>query len=278
MPYDTGGGRGTVPMPQHRIYRGTSLAPHTGRLDPTGYITRGVRQSRKRSGLAATALRVMKKPVSKKPIAHPITHVPAKTVAVPHPATGQTHTLSTSNTGRVSLLPATSTPANNDPNSSANVLPYDEGTALARDALSKTRDDALSNLTNLRASLNQNILGQERNLDNAQPQLAMNLLNKYAGRGLAFSSGYGYGVGQQNQELANQHASLEQQLREGLAGYDTQQQQAQDAYNQGLAQLNFQAAQNLAGKAGSLGIGTPATPNSNLTLQQLAAKLAAGKK
>lgn len=286
MPFDSGRGGSSIPMPQHRVYRGTSTAPHIGRLDPTGYITRGVRQSRKRSGIAATALKMMqnKTPVIRprvvvkpKPIIRPkaVVHPPTS-VAVPHPTNGTTSTLNTSSTGRITLAPPT-TPANTDPNSSANVLPYDDGTALARDALSKSRDDALSNLTNLRNSLNENITSQNRNLDESQPGLALGLLNKYAGRGLAYSSGYGYGVGEQNRQIADQHAALSKQLQEGLANYGQQQQQAQDAYQQGLAQLNFQAAQNLAGKAGQLNIGPSAAPNSNLSLQQLATLLA-GKK
>lgn len=243
-PYSTG----------NRVYRGTSFAPHLGTLNPTGYITRGIRQSRQRSGLAAAALAKRNVNTNYSP------------TFSPHHFAATQGMLSTNPIGRIRLnsgppIPVQAGQPNFQGTSNAqgtgtnDVLPFDPATALQQDQLQGNRDSALDKLNQLRQQLMETTTSKERALNQAAPELARQLLDRYAGHGMAFSSGYGYGVGQQKQNLADQLAELSRQQSEGMAGYDQQTSDINNQYQRALADLQFASANNLANQAGTLGLG-----------------------
>jgi hypothetical protein len=220
-----------------RVYNGGMNNPHSGTLDPSGYINREMkkRQSSRRSGLAETALRLQQ---------HRMQNVDARPTATTpvHRISTATHTIQPSATGQYQAIPQTQLV---DPNASNNVLPFDAQSAAQQILLQKQNDDFLNNLTQQRQQLASDITTKERNVDIEAPGHFRNVLNNFASRGMANSSGYGYQYGVTANDIANQKADLERQLQEGLAQYDYQQQNQADDYQLALAQLQAQTAETM---------------------------------
>lgn len=219
----------------NRVYNGGTNNPTSGTLNPSGYISRELRkkQSSRRSGLAATALRMQQKTPTTK-----------STPVVP--PTPKNPTVTATPTGRLVLT--------EHPDTAHNVLPFDPQTAAQQVLLQKNQQDYLNSLTQQRQQLAGDVTTQERDLEAALPDSLRNVLNNYAGRGMAYSSGYGYQYGQTEADYARQRADLERQLQEGMAGFDADQQQATDDYQLALSQLMSSSAEGLSSDAGNLGL------------------------
>lgn len=257
-----------------RVYNGGTNNPTSGTNDPTGYIQRGINQlaSQRRSGLAATALRQLRPGIIPNPGIQPAAQLPS---------TPQQHTVTTSPTGRLILTPTTTQGATPDQIlSPQNVLPYDDATAAQQVAAAKSYSDQLDAINAARNALQNKVAGEEHALDTNAPNLYRQLLNHYAGRGMAYSSGYGVGYGQTTDQIANQRAGYENELQSGLAGYDQQQQSADDSYNMLLAQLAAASASNSAanGNANMLAGDVNAKPTPTSTKPPTATKVVASKK
>jgi hypothetical protein len=91
-------------------------------------------------------------------------------------------------------------------------------------------------------------------LDEQQPQDERSILNQFAGRGLAHSSGYGVGYGNLENQYAGERSGLANTLAQLLSQYGNQEAQGNATYNQTLAAIKAAIAQRLAAQAGSLGL------------------------
>lgn len=230
-----------------RVYRGGLPNPNSGTVDPSGYITRSLNQSNRRSGLAATALRLQQQRSNITPgnIAAPV-HLQS--------INPTSHTVTTSPTGKIQLVPI-----NQPATDTSNVLPFDPQSAAQQLVLQKQNDDFMNSLQQKEQQLGENTTTQERNVDLAAPGQYRNLLNNFAARGMANSSGYGYQYGTTADSIANQKADLERQLQEGLANYQAQAQQQQDNYNLSLGQLQTGSAEGMTPDQYT-GLSGPQTP------------------
>lgn len=244
----------------NRVYNGGTNSPNSGTLNPSGYIERELKKktaSTRRSGLAATALRMQQNSGSKIPAIRNIAQLPP---------TPTNPTVVSNPQGRLILSEKTPvTPATPDPTSPNNVLPYDPQTAAQQLLLQKQEQDYLNNLQVQRQQLAEGITTKQREIDLNAPGQFRNLLNNYAGRGMAYSSGYGYQYGQTEADIERQRADLLRQLQEGNAGFDSNQQSSMDDYQLALAQLMNQNAESSSQDAGNLGL-APAptkTPKAN---------------
>jgi hypothetical protein len=92
-------------------------------------------------------------------------------------------------------------------------------------------------------------------LDAQQPEAERGLLNQFGGRGLAFGSGYGMGVGNLQNQFAGQRAGLQGQLTDMMNALQNQETTGNAKYRQTLAAIQQALAQKLAGRAGTLGFG-----------------------
>jgi hypothetical protein len=109
---------------------------------------------------------------------------------------------------------------------SAPGLPFDANAA-------SQRDDLVAKLNNTNLGIQQQAQGDiqqgvtdARQLIQNEPGVERSLLNNFAGRGMAFSSGYGYQYGQAKNQLANALSGLVQKHASTLANLRQQKQQA----------------------------------------------------
>lgn len=155
------------------------------------------------------------------------------------------------------------------------LLPFDESSALDRLNTKRTYDQNLIALNNQRNQVSQDYNTQRHVYDQNLPIAARNLLNNYAGRGMAMSTGYGQAVGQQNASLANQLASLDASKQVGLSNIDTQQGQLNAGYQNDLSSILYNTVQNLTSKAGKLGLQSKGFDimNDPMLLTQLAQRM-----
>lgn len=92
-------------------------------------------------------------------------------------------------------------------------------------------------------------------LDTQQPGEERGLLNDFGGRGLAFGSGYGMGVGNLQNKFAGLRAALQNARNDSLTDIQNQYTQGSSTYNKTLAAIQQALAQRLSKRAGSLGFG-----------------------
>lgn len=228
------------------VYRGGSSAATMGRVDPMGYIDRSLNQVANPSPLAASAaLRQRTSPTSYTPrvfTGAPATGLPStasggiKAITGPYQPTIPPHT--TTPTGQIILDPdllLQQQAAQNDYNNQAAQL------AL---------QDQLAELQNY---------SQQRDLRDSQTRQQRGDLNSAAGRGMAYSSGYG----EQVLNTGRQYQNAFSDLAAALAGEHAQSNQAklaaQLALQNIIQQLQQQQTSRSADKAGTGAI-TPPVP------------------
>lgn len=251
----------------NKVYRSGSHAPTVGTVDPTGYIERELRKrmfdqqaSQTRSGLAATALRRIQQPSYSAPRTQPMASagiptnaaLQAKIAAVKaqHLAELQQQKLSqaarpkVSPVGKITSSQAKPTALPWDMNAMTEKINAGDVLGQLRNQLMAARQDAQKNYTSTLNDLNQQ-----------QPAAERGLLNQFGGRGLAFSSGYGMGVGDLQNKFAGARSGAQQQLTDLLNSYQNQETQGSSTYNKKLAAIQQALAQRLAQRAGSLGFG-----------------------
>lgn len=96
---------------------------------------------------------------------------------------------------------------------------------------------------------------QLRAMDIQQPIVNRGILNSYAGRGMAYSSGYGTTLGDATNQFATERSNLQSVLGTNLARMKADRQQAMNNYQYQLGNLNERHAQLTEPMAGNLGYG-----------------------
>lgn len=143
----------------------------------------------------------------------------------------------------------------------------------------RTLDQNLINLTSQENMLNQQYNQSKSDYQSKIPQLARQLLSGYAGRGMAFSTGYGSAVGQQNTDIAQGLAGLDMQRQQQLADITSQRGLANTGYQNDLAAGLVGTVNRLSARAGTLGFQPRGTDifNDPTLFVELAKKLLAKK-
>lgn len=144
----------------------------------------------------------------------------------------------------------------------------------------RTLDQNLINLTNSENLLNQQYTTSKSDYQQRVPDLARQLLSNFAGRGMAFSTGYGQAVGQQNADIARGLASLDMQRQQQLADITSQRGLANTQYQNDLASSLVGTVNRLSARAGTLGFQPKGTDifNDPTLYVELAKKLLAANK
>lgn len=144
----------------------------------------------------------------------------------------------------------------------------------------RTLDQNLINLTSSENLLNQQYTTSKSDYQAKIPQLARQLLSNFAGRGMAFSTGYGQAVGEQNADIARGLANLDLQRQQQLADITSQRGLANTQYKNDLASSIVGTVNRLSSRAGTLGFQPKGTDifNDPTLLVELAKKLLAANK
>jgi hypothetical protein len=112
----------------------------------------------------------------------------------------------------------------------------------------------------LQQAAQQRLLGT-RAIDEAQPGLERGNLNQFAGRGMAFSSGYGTSVSDLARELFNKRAGVESDYQQNQQNIVNQGLNNRNAFVQMLNQLASTQAERAAAKAAELSLSAPSAVN-----------------
>lgn len=143
----------------------------------------------------------------------------------------------------------------------------------------RSLDQNLINLSNSENLLNQQYTTSKSDYQAKVPQLARQLLSGFAGRGMAFSTGYGQAVGDQNADIARGLSNLDLQRQQQLADITSQRGLANTQYQNDLATAIVGTVNRLSSRAGTLGFQAKGTDiyNDPTLFVQLAKKLLGGK-
>jgi len=142
-----------------------------------------------------------------------------------------------------------------DPNAViAKLAPFDPQGSVEAINAKRQLDQNLVNLTGQENLLNTQYGMSRRNYEQQVPTMARRLLSNYAGRGMAFSTGYGEAVGQQNTDVANALADLDFQKQQALADITSQRGLSQTGYQSDLATSLMNTINRMTAKAGTLGL------------------------
>jgi hypothetical protein len=157
------------------------------------------------------------------------------------------------------------------------LMPFDPQGGVDALTAKRTLDQNLINLTGQENQLNSQYGSSRRDYENKIPELARNLLSGYAGRGMAFSSGYGTAVGKQQADIASGLSSLDQQKNQQLSDITAQRGLANTGYKNDLASSLVGTVNRLSSRAGTLGYGPKGKDiyNDPILLTKLAQKLLA---
>lgn len=240
-----------------RVYRMSSHAPNRGTLKPGGYLKREMKKqgvskiggdgmSDTRSGLAKAALAKQKFPTSSRP-------VPGKAKGLVGKAQGQ--------------LGASGKPAtmfNHQPFKNPKVtatadgtlkLPFDYEFSSAALQAAQAANAKLLEMQTQSQNQAQSYLANMRNAQSGYGQQKKASLNNYAGRGTAFSSGYGQQVGSDATAYNNQVNDLNAQNTIFNNSMTSGRNQIQADLNDFLRQQAMAQGVKLDGQAGTLGYG-----------------------
>lgn len=262
----------------NRVYRGGSSAPTQGTVDPMGYIDRGLNNpSQKRSGLAEAALRRLggrnrgagqtgpggRPQESDRPNAYGLETqtqsgqargLGAPTGGPPGLGGQQPPGLQMSAIGKLQA-----------PDLAAKFggtgLPFDIDAADAQQQLLSRKNRFEQEFTQGQQGLERDYTLQRRSVEDQLPDERRNLLENYAGRGLAYSSGYAYDTGDLEGQYANLLAQLEGGKTEGLADLLRQRGLFNEDYASQLQAIQAAAARRLSDQAGDLGLNNGAPAN-----------------
>lgn len=237
-----------------RIYGSGSSAPTRGTVDPMGYITRGLQAhvSNSRSGLAQAALAKLKHKVTTpggltvqqeySPQSLAPTTPQAAPQAAPNPAipnindnlpTAPQYTTKTiapdgsTTTKKSSTAPAPqkppAPPVHSTPTGQIYLsLPFDYDLSNERAQAENAFNTGNAQLDAALHALQEGTYQQNRDLTTAQKRDKVTDLGTYAGRGMAYSTGYGQEVANSAQQFMNQHNDLYKGLTSGTHGINIQ--------------------------------------------------------
>ena len=244
----------------NRVYNGASSAPTRGTVDPMGYVERSLNNpSSSRSGLAEAALRRMKGGVdgvaqSGSQVGYDWRNPQGQGQAqqgqqgMGQSGMGGPPSLAVTDIGKLRpQMPGAS--------QGATGLPFDPEAADAQQDLQGQKNRFESDATSEGQRIEREYGSQRRSVEDQQPGAAKNLLENYAGRGMAYSSGYSYDQADQQGQYANLLGELEQGRTGGLADLLRQRGLFNDDYAGRLQSIQSAAARRLANQAGDLGLG-----------------------
>lgn len=140
------------------------------------------------------------------------------------------------------------------------ITPYDPQASVDRMNAATIKQNAMNQLTLQRQQLNEDYTTAMRDAGITQQDSLRGLLSNYAGRGMAYSSGYGTAVGEQNRNFANYTGDLASGKQRGLAFADAGEAAANSNYLNMISQALVGATGRLAGQAGKLGLGASDLP------------------
>ena len=136
----------------------------------------------------------------------------------------------------------------------SNILPYDPAAETEKRNLLGRKQTALAGFQRQRQDLNESSATALQRLQEDEPDVYRRLLSQYAGRGLAYSSGYGTSQGELGAQFARQRSDVERQKTTGLARINQSQSDYLTELDRLLAELQISGARNLTSRAGKLGL------------------------
>lgn len=140
------------------------------------------------------------------------------------------------------------------------LTPYDPQAAAGQLAANRSLADVLANITAQKQNLAEDYATQSRQLDIQQPEDQRALLSNFAGRGMAYSSGYGTSTGKLADVYARSRAALSTNLNRGTAQASMAETSARSNFLDAIAMILANTTGNLTGQAGQLGLGTSDVP------------------
>jgi hypothetical protein len=132
-------------------------------------------------------------------------------------------------------------------------LPFNPQIAAARRKLFADRMGYLRDYGRQVSDLNTQATSQLRALDIQQPDVNRGILNNFAGRGLAYSSGYGTTLGDATADFQAQRSDINNALGSNIARMRSDRRATMSDYQYQLGNLNQRAASAAIPRAGSLG-------------------------
>lgn len=138
---------------------------------------------------------------------------------------------------------------------SGTALPFDADAADAQAQLQAQKNRFESDAVSEQERINREHVNLSRQVQEQKPVAQRNLLENYAGRGLAYSSGYAYDQTDQESQFAKMLAELDQGKTAGMADLLRQRGLFNDEWSQRLQAIQAAAARRLAEQAGDLGLG-----------------------
>lgn len=137
----------------------------------------------------------------------------------------------------------------------ATALPYQPEAGDAMLQLLQQKNRFESDMVSEQERINRGYMTSTRDLQEQVPDAQRNLLENYAGRGMAYSSGYAHDQTKQQGQFANMFSELDQNKTQALSEILRQRGLFNDQYALTLQQIQAAAARRLAEQAGTLGLG-----------------------
>lgn len=138
--------------------------------------------------------------------------------------------------------------------------PLDADSQIALQQAAAARATYLSGVRQQRQQEEQNYGDSLFDLNKQHPIDVRNLLNNFAGRGLAFSSGYGNSSSQLGDNYATSLSRLAAARTAALTGFGLDRSNYQNEYLASLSSIRQAAADRLSAAAGTLGLGSTSNP------------------
>jgi hypothetical protein len=131
---------------------------------------------------------------------------------------------------------------------------FDPAAARQRASALSQLDQYLAQLGQSRQQLEQDYASNRALAEAQQPEINRGLLSGFAGRGMAYSSGYGQALGRSAADYARQLAALDTARSRGQAAASGQEAGARASYGDTLSNILFDSANRLSSQAGTLGL------------------------
>jgi hypothetical protein len=134
------------------------------------------------------------------------------------------------------------------------LTPYDPASAAERLGAQHNLNSALTQIKQGRDQLGEDYSTAGRQMETDQGDRFRALLNNFAGRGMAFSSGYGQSYGTEQADYTRRRTDLDTTYKRGMAQADLDTGQAQSGYQAQLAAILANTTGRLSANAGQLGL------------------------
>jgi len=145
------------------------------------------------------------------------------------------------------------------PKSTGTALPTDPDYQNAAAQLLAAHNSYLGNVAAQRQQLESQYADSVNQAQTQEPNRTRGILNNFAGRGMAYSSGYGQALGNENDAYQHLMSQLGQAHTFGLNDLTRQSTDYEHAYTLQQEALRNAATQRLQAQAGSLNLAPPTT-------------------